>query len=109
MSPPGQLTYPAGDLDETEFAGHLDPVAADHPRTGPGTWCTYYYWLDDDLAPGPARPARKGRGGQGAGPQEAGHALPAGRRPAGPRPGEVFGTPAATEVKSLLPRLAGIG
>lgn len=42
--------------------GELSEIGLDHPRSGelvvlaaPGRWFSYYYWLDDDLAPDFAR------------------------------------------------------
>lgn len=132
----------------------------DHQRSGelvaiaePDAWFTYYYWLDDDLAPDFARlvdihrkpgydPAelfmdpldpyvrvkavtalvRKKLGMRyrlavvplDPAPVRGSHGRRPGRPEDGPvllcsRPGEVSGALAATEVKSLLLRLAGIG
>ena len=132
----------------------------DHPRSGelvaiaePDAWFTYYYWLDDDLAPDFARLveihrkpgydpaelfmdpldpyvkvkaakalARKKLGMRyrlavvplDPAPVRGSHGRLPDRPENGPvllcsRPGEVSGTLAATQVKSLLLRLAGIG
>jgi predicted AlkP superfamily pyrophosphatase or phosphodiesterase len=131
----------------------------DHPRSGelvavaePDAWFTYYYWLDDDLAPDFARlveihrkpgydpaelfvdpldPYVKVRAATALARKKLGmryrlavvpldptpvrgsHGRLPDRPEDGPvllcsRPGEVSGTLAATEVKSLLLRLAGI-